>query len=905
MDKQDWGKIENLFHRAKSLSVSERKSFLDHACADDEALRQEVMSLLENADKDGELDAVVQQTAYSMLNNEQEMIGQRIGPYQIVQILGRGGMGAVYLAERADDQYHQRVAIKLIRASEHNDEVMQRFRLERQILANLEHPYIARLLDGGATDTGMPYLVMEYVEGETIEQYCNRRRLSIPDRLRLFIKLCSAVQYAHQKLVVHRDLKPSNMLVTAEGEPRLLDFGIAKLLDETQDPNLLLQTRDEARRLTLRYSSPEQIRGEAVSTVTDVYALGIVLYELLSGKQPFGVKDTSAYDYQRQVLETQPEPPSTSVIKTDIEMSDDTQLTEDGRLAWCGSLYPRQLQRQLSGDLDNIVMMALRKEPERRYQSVAQLAEDIERYLRQMPIMARPTSWGYRSSRFLARHRFSSSLALLLLVSVISFTALTMMQSQQVVIERDQARVERARAQAISDFLTGMFSEIQPDKAQGQEVTVREVVDQATRELGSGQHTLSDQPEVEAEVRRVIGGIYSELGLLPPAESNLDRSLQLYRELEQTESEGYLLALNGMAGVYHQQFDQKQREKLMREALDLSRRLYGEDHQHTLGMLNALASIQHMNGKLDEAEQMFNAVYRRRAALLGERHQDTLSTLYSLGTVYHWQGRFDEAEKNYRLCQEKSKAALGEKHTQTLSCLGALGSVLETSGKYARARPVLEQHIELATQVVGDKHPETLRSMHNLADTLRGLGHFEASEVLFLKTLAIRREALGPENIETLQSQMKLARLYRLMQRYDDAEPLVKDTVNRQREQLGFEHPTTLIATQELAELYRVEQRQADAIALYQRVLAAREKVLGADHPELHNTLVGLGRVYLAEGRTSEAEPLFRRALQLADDNPDMKHQDLPDVLKFLIDLNQRDPARVQEYQQRLVELKN
>lgn len=712
MEKNNWEKIEALFHAGKALPESARSAFLDVQCGADEDLRQSVASLLEHADKEPELDAVVQHAAHSLLSEKHDLTGQRIGAYLVTGELGQGGMGAVYLAERADDQYRQKVAIKLIRAGAASDEVMRRFRVERQILANLEHPYIARLLDGGTTESGLPYLVMEYIEGEPVDVYCNSRNLSIRERLRLFRRVCDAVQYAHQNLIVHRDLKPSNLLVTDKGEPRLLDFGIAKLLDTAETDQTVLETRAGVRLLTPQYSSPEQIRGEPVSTVTDVYALGIILYELI----------------------------------------------------------------------------------------------------------------------------------------------------------------------------------------------MREVLDKASMQLEQGEHPLASQPAIEAAVRRVIGSIYSDLGILPSAEVHLERALQIHRKNEQADQKELLLALIDLGGLYHLQFREKERQVLNIQALELSKQIYGETHRHTLGAMNNLASVYQMNGQLDAAEKLFSDVYEKRMALLGEDHRDTLSSANNLGVIYHWLGRFSEATRYYRLCLEQSRRLLGENHTQTLRCIESLGSVLETSGEYAAAEPVISEHIERATLILGEMHPSTLRSMHNLADTYRGLERYQESEDLFLKTLDARKQALGNDHIETLQTQMKLARLLRLMSRYDEAEPLVKDTVEKQRATLGFVHPTTLIAAQELADLYREKNQIEEALALYQPILQAREEVLGEDHPELHNTLTGLARIHLARHENTEAEMYLQRALKLADENPDFKSQDIPGVLQMLIQFYESigAPQQAAPYRDRL-----
>lgn len=894
MDRDRWIKIEEIFHAANSLPAGAIADFLDTACGKDSELRLSVESLLEHAGRETELGEVVEQAAHSMLNDAPDLSGEHIGPYLIVGELGQGGMGAVYLAERDDDQYRKRVAIKLIRHGSTNKEILQRFRIERQILANLEHPFIARLLDGGSTPSGLPYLVMEYVEGEPIDTYCNRKALGTRERLRLFHKICSAVQYAHQKLVVHRDLKPSNLLVTGEGEPKLLDFGIAKLLDTADLDQTILKTHVEARLHTPQYSSPEQLEGKQVSTATDVYALGVVLYEILTGSRPYGNEPTDRISIERAIMKAEPLPPSVSV-------GGSGPVSGKGETG----LDSRRVKKELAGDLDNIIMMALRKEPERRYQSAAQFAADINNFLEQRPVVARPTSWSYRSGKFLSRHRFSSAITALLLLSLVGFSVFTWNQSKVIAEERDLAQLEKSKAVAISDFLANMFFEVTPDNAQGKTITVREVLDKAGLQLDKEDQPLASQPGTEAALHRVIGSIYRDLGILQPAEKHLKLALSTHEGKGQADREELLLVLMELSAVYHQMFREDESRELSNRALQISRQIYGENHQHTLGIMNSLAGSYQMTGNLEIAEELFLDVYDKRIALLGKYHLDTLVSEFSLGAVYQWMGRYEDAEKYFRSCLEGSRKSLGDNHTITLDCMAGVGSVLETTGEYTAAEPVITEHIDRATMILGDRHPATLRSMHNLADTYRGLKRYQESEALFLKTLNSRREALGNDHIETLQTQMKLARLYRIMQRYAEAAPLVEDTVARQRSALGRDHPTTLIATQVMADLYRAQGRSDEALQLYLSILQAREKALGVDHPELQDTLAGLASIYLAKGLDSRAESHLLRALQLADDNPAFKSQSASEVLILLIRLYESSgtPGKAALYRKRLASL--
>lgn len=894
MDKDRWHKIEEIFHAANSLPAGEITDFLARECGNDRELRLSVESLLEHADKDTGLSAVVEQAAHSMLSDKADMSGEHIGPYLVAGVLGQGGMGAVYLAERDDDQYRQRVAIKLIRHGVANREILQRFRIERQILANLEHPFIARLLDGGSTQSGLPYLVMEYVEGQPIDAYCNSNSLNTRERLKLFQKVCSAVQYAHQKLVVHRDLKPSNLLVTETGEPKLLDFGIAKLLDTADIEQTVLETHVEARLHTPRYSSPEQVAGKPVSTVTDVYALGVVLYELLTGSRPYGSDRTDRISVEQAILKSEPVRPSVSVTgMSKVAAGGKTQFDFSG------------IEKDLTGDLDNIILMALRKEPERRYQSVAQFSADIQNFLEQRPVIARPTSWFYRSGKFVRRHRFGSAVTALLISSLVGFSIFTWDQSKTIALERDLAQLEKAKAVAITEFLANMFSEVTPDNARGKIVTVREVLDKAGEQLDKRGHALASQPETEAAIRRVIGGIYTDLGFSKPAETHLTRALGIHEEQGLGDREELLLVLLALSRVYHQQFREEESREISNRALEISKQVHGEDHRHTLGIMNALAGSYQMMGNLEAAEELFLDVYNKRISLLGRYHPDTLTSELSLGVVYQWMGRFEDSEKFLRLCMDGARKNLGNDHPLTLDCMGALGSVLETTGEYAAAEPVISEHVERAALIQGERHPATLRSMHNLADTYRGLARYDESEALFLKTLDTRRDALGLDHIETLQTQMKLARLYRIMERYDEAEPLVEDTVAKQRAALGRDHPTTLIATQVMADLYRAQGRGEEALQLYLLILQAREKALGADHPELQDTLAGLASIHLAKGMEASAEGYLLRAFKLAEDNPAFKSERISEILRMLIQLYESSgtPEKATLYRERLASL--
>jgi serine/threonine protein kinase len=463
MNIERWRRIEEIFQTVADRPAGERESYLTQVCGDDEDLWREVISLLGHGTTEAFIEAPIKHAAVSLTGeNQDELIGQRIGVYRITRLIGRGGRGTVYAAMRDDQQFEQQVALKIIKRGMDTDSVRDRYLRERQILAALEHPQIARLFDGGATPDGLPYFVMELVDSEPITKYCRNHNLSLAEKLKLFRRVCSAVQHAHQKLVAHRDLKPSNILVTADGEPKLLDFGIAKML-APDSREAITRTETELRMMTPDYASPEQARGMQVTTASDVYSLGVVLYELLTGMRPHRFKTYSAAEIERAICDTETEKPSEAVGRT----------TDS----------PPKLARQLAGDLDNIILMAMRKEPERRYQSVEQFSEDIRRHLEGRPVIARKDTLRYRAGKFARRHRVGLAAAALLILSLIGGIVATSWQA-----DRAERRFQQARKLS-NTFLFDFHDKIQslPGSTEAREMVARtalEYLDSLAQEAG-------------------------------------------------------------------------------------------------------------------------------------------------------------------------------------------------------------------------------------------------------------------------------------------------------------------------------------------------------------------------------------------------------------------------------------
>jgi len=513
---EHWAKARDLFSQLIALPFDERQVLLRKIEQTNSELRNELEQLLE-ADRSrtrGPITGIVAEAVNDAnQNRHRQQLGSIIGAYRLTSVLGHGGAGTVYLAERIDHQYDAQVAIKIVTGSGPSSKLLERFRIERQVLARLNHPYIARLIDAGETEQGSAYLVMEYVQGERIDRYFDNKKLSIAERLQVFAKVCEAVRFAHQHLIIHRDLKPANILVTAEGTPKLLDFGVAKLLDPTDELASLALTQHNDRPITPEYASPEQILGKETSTSTDIYALGVVLYELLTGTRPYALYSSDQMQLQTAICSTDPVKPSATLSAKDPAASN---------VATTRSTTPSKLKRALAGDIDAIVLRALRKEPDRRYGSVEQLISDIQKHLVGDPVTARRGNKLYYASRFLRRHAFITSVGVTATSLLIAFAIHTWIQAQRIAAERD-------RAEIVSTFMLDVFGAADPYVTQGREVTARELLDKAAARIDK---ELKDQPEARAQLMEAIGTAYLSQGQTQRAIPYLQQSLSLYRRAD-------------------------------------------------------------------------------------------------------------------------------------------------------------------------------------------------------------------------------------------------------------------------------------------------------------------------------------------------------------------------------------
>jgi serine/threonine-protein kinase len=646
----EWNKLEEVFQAALEVPPEERRAWLERRCGEDAELHAKVSSLLaaEAASTNFLPKANFAKVVGALMAESGEAReGQRVGPYKILREVGRGGMGVVFLAEREDEQFRQLVAIKVVKRGLDTEEILRRFRNERQILASLNHANIAQLFDGGETPDGRPYFVMEYVEGLPLLRYCDERGLSIKERLQLFRRACSPVSYAHQNLVVHRDLKPSNILITlnAEGEatPKLLDFGVAKIMN----PELAGQTQTQAlhRVMTPEYASPEQVRGGPVTTATDVYSLGVILYELLTGARPFDLRNSTPEEMSRLICDAEPSKPSDAA--TDSQTDSRPETNGDGRKQVAQSVIRNS--RLLKGDLDNIVLKALRKEPGRRYKSVDQLSEDIRRHLEGLPVIARKDTFGYRASKFIGRNRVGVAAAALILLAIVAGLITTVWQARVAARERNQARREAAKADQLNNFLKSILSAASPEQ-KGIDVKVVEVLNDAA---GRIETEFAGQPELRAQALQTVGATYGEMGLYDEAEKYLRESLRINLEVNGAESKATATVkmVLGEALLSKAKYDEA--EKLLNESIATEQRLSAAGSKELasgfflLGELYIRANGNSKEG-LERAKQLLQQSLSIYRAVADENSEDPAFALISLARAHQYSGDLDAAEANYR-----------------------------------------------------------------------------------------------------------------------------------------------------------------------------------------------------------------------------------------------------------------
>ena len=775
MDQERWARINEIFHQACERAPAERDAFLRSMCAGDTELHDAVRTLL---DQDARAEGALAGVVLGALDRLPVQFGpgSRVGPYRIVRELGRGGMGAVYLAERADEQFEQRVALKLIKPGLDTEQILKRFRAERQILARLQHANIARLLDGGVTEEGNPFFAMEHVDGVRIDDYCAAHGLGVDERLALFRAVCGAVMYAHTQLIVHGDLKPANMLVGADGQVRLLDFGLARVL--TEEPGSE-QTQAGFRALTPAYASPEQVRGERVGTATDVYALGVILYELLAGVRPYELDSASAQDVERIVCTTQPEPPSARA--TAVTTSAD------------GGAAALRLRRRLKGDLDVICLKALRKEPERRYGSVEAMLADIERHQRGFPVLARPDSAGYRVGRFVSRHRTGMGVGVAILIAV---SGLVGFYTWRLAGERDRARLEATRAEQVSQFLKELFAVSDPRESGGETITARELLDKGADRLDT---ELVDQPEIRASMMRLIGDVYAGLGLNTRARTLLERALAEHRRLHGPVHAEVATSEVMLAVVLDNQDDLEAADSLFAHALVTRERLLGPDHADVLEVLHHVTNLRAQQGRLDEAVAIGRRVLDLEKRQVPADERRVANAAVRLGGLLRDDGQLDEAEQLLRDGLERQRVLYGDTSLRVASTARNLGALLRRRGSLDAAEPLLREALDIRRKMLGELHPDFIVALSTLGGLMGDRGNVTGAIAALAEVIELETRSAGKPTSNLAVYHYNLGNVLRDDGRADQAVSHYTESMRVQDAVLPAGHPNRAMPRMALA----------------------------------------------------------------------------------------------------------
>ena len=854
-----WERLQELFSRAVELSGAERQTFVAKETAGDTELRTELLELLacdNGGSRTGPLTLALGAALDTTTRDRRKaLLGRVLGNYKLVSVLGHGGTGTVYLGERADRQYSAQVAVKIVDSGTMQGELGLRFRAERQILASLNHANIARLIDAGETEEGNPYLVMEYVHGEPLDRYCDRQQLGVRERLQLFLDICSAVQYAHQNLVVHRDLKPANILVTAEGAPKLLDFGIAKLLDAGDAAAAAMAlTRMNDRLLTPEYASPEQILGRAVTTASDVYALGVVLYELLTGLRPYTVPaSASQLELERSICITDPLRPS-AAVKRARESGPLEGQSEMLAVAAARRLTPDKLQKRLAGDIDAIVMRALRKEPQHRYNSIEQLASDIRRYLTREPVQARQGNWLYYSQRFIRRHAFGVTAGVAFIIFLATFATVATIQAQRIAEERDRVKLENAQATAVSDFMVGVFAQADPftyvENDEAKPKTADELLAGAGRRV---REDLSQHPEVRARLLEHIGRAYRRRNEDKEAISYLRDAVHLRKQISGGGDAATADVMADLAVSMREDGDVLGSETVLAEATSMLQRLNQKRSTTYARVLANRGRAEMKLGKPDAAQKYFDESLALRRELSGPRDPEVAALLVELAILLTWKDNLVAAEHAAREAVDIYSTALPKLHPDRVYAQVQLGEVLREQNRLDEAFEVFEEALSATRKIFGEEDRLVADVLDSLAKIRQSQHQLAEAEKYAQQAIEIQVKAEGLNHWRTGYYRTSLASIQIQRREYAQAEPQLKTAIDVFMKTLATDHPYVAAAEQYLGEVMLKTGRPKDAEATF---MAAMQRSKRANEPQwrIARAASGLGEALYRQGRARDAE---------------------------------------------------
>lgn len=780
MDKKRWNKINDIIDELlKANEDVDRNDVLRKRCRGDLELKDQVINLLESIENSSEYwDSLFEsnrlfigdltQNFNDSKNGNRDLsavpipgiegeIPERIGLYSIQKRIGLGGMGEVFLASRIDEKFHQNVALKLIRHGISSYDQAKRFEQERTILSSLNHPNIARLLDGGISEDGRSYYVMEYVDGIAINKYCKKNGCSLNQRLRLFKQVCKAVQYAHSNFIVHRDLKPDNLLVNKDGVVKILDFGIAKMIDDSLDEQALLQTNVGLRMLSLKYAAPEQITLEPITTATDIYSLGVLLYELLTGSHPLKLKGKTLQETEYIIRNLEPDRPSS---------------------------IPGKLQGKLKGDLDAIILKALRKEPTERFKSAQNLLEDIEHFENSKPVTARRDTVSYRTKKFISRHSLPLFFSCLIFILVISFTFFYTYRISQ---EKQVAEFQAQKAEQVTMFLMDMFEASSPSQTGGENLNVRDMLIRGENEAGK----LEGYPELKAQMYEVIGEVYRRLGQYEKSESLLRQSLQIRQEIYGNYHSETVSTFDKLGLLLINKGNFFTADSILTLALDIRENQINSTGPALAQTLSNLAYATRRIGDNETAEELYRRSLAIREEHLGPDHPLTLENMNSLGVVLHYKAKYRETEELFRKILERRQNLLAPLHPDIAVSQNSLGALLMNLGNYQEADSLLMEALNVRKKLYGNEHPYVALTLNNLAISHLEQNKLEEASEYVQEAYRIRIKQLGDNHTNTALSKFTMAKLMLKTNQPDSALHLYEDAYRTFQTNLSENHSFT------------------------------------------------------------------------------------------------------------------
>lgn len=862
-----WKEVEQIFITALDLPTEDRVSYLEKVCGSRSTLREEIDSLLAaHVETVGILDDFDAERAAELLQTEIRATSSKFGSYKIVREIGRGGMGTVYEAERADGQFEQRVALKVIKLGLDSEQLIQRFIHERQILAKLQHPNIARLLDGGISSDGRPFFVMEYIKGQSILTYSDENKLSINERLTLFVKVCDAVRYAHRNLVIHRDLKPGNILVTKEGDVKLLDFGIAKLLETSDDMSDGPVTETGVKAMTPEYASPEQVMGGLITTSTDVYALGVILYELLVGSRPYHFDRKSMHDVVRAICDTEPVKPALALSS---EASGDDETIS--RIARSRQVPQGRLRKMLTGDLEAIMMMALQKNPDDRYISVEALQEDIRRYWKGLPVQSRATSFGYVARKYLRRHRIPLASVATLILLLFSFSTVLAVQASRLADERDKSRSEAEKAKDVASYLEYLFEASAPKSDTEENITAKELLKSGVVNL---KEQFEDKPEVQALLLQVLGRAHYNLKYEGEAISLLQESIRSAIEQEGSNS---LLAANSkfilakIITINEEAGWEEEGEQLLREVLAVQR-LHEAASTDITSTLYSLGNLLHKKGDKKGANDAAKEAFELMQSGFQYSTPEEIDQMFDIASLLRYAGDRETAEQLYLFLIEKITSDELAFALRLANAHAYLGSLYAYQGLNEQAFIQHEAAYEIRNNLEGFSLNELMGARQAYAIALSTVGRDDEAIEILTDVFDYWASAEDMHGYAYEEASFLLGKLYAKKNDFDRARFRFEKTIDFYSAKLGPDHFRVAVIYVELSKLYLSQSAYIEALSNIDTAIQAYSKSFSPTYALVINAKSIKANILLQSGRTDEAVTLLNELVSGAVQFPMGSH---------------------------------